>query len=171
MNLIQTASNDFAIDLIHVSFYALHMMDQNVGLPGEDGKIVMPPPLNLTSEKLERGGFYLLDDGMNFYFWIGSQSPPALVQAIFDKASYELLPVGKVTIPALDNPFSKRINSIMAKMKEGRVRQPYCYLVKEDGDPVLKLTFLSMLIEDKSDTQPSYPQFLIQLRDKVNSSS
>lgn len=50
-------------------------------------------------------------------------------------------------------------------------RGPYwqhLYIVKEDGEPALRLWALSCLIQDRSDVLPSYQQFISQLKDKVS---
>jgi protein transport protein SEC24 len=70
----------------------------------------------------------------------------------------------------LDNEFSPRVNAVLAKSREmmmGSLYYPHLYVVKEDGDPGLRIWAASMLIEDRSDQAPNYMQFLQQLRDKV----
>jgi protein transport protein SEC24 len=41
------------------------------------------------------------------------------------------------------------------------------YLVKEDGDPGMKMWFLSHLIHDRYESIPSYHQFISLLKDTV----
>lgn len=76
----------------------------------------------------------------------------------------------QMTLPNLDNPFSQRINAIIQKTRELRrgVYHPHLYVVKEDGEPPLRLWALSCLIQDRADVLPSYQQFINQLKDKVN---
>lgn len=79
----------------------------------------------------------------------------------------------QTTLPLLDNPFSQRVNAIVAKIREMR-RGPYwphLYVVKEDGEPPLRLWALSCLIQDRADVMPSYQQFINQLKDKVGLAS
>jgi protein transport protein SEC24 len=52
-------------------------------------------------------------------------------------------------------------------MLSGSLYHPHLYVVKDDGDPGLRVWAASSLIEDRSDQNPSYPQFLQQIRDKV----
>jgi protein transport protein SEC24 len=62
------------------------------------------------------------------------------------------------------------VNAVLAKSREmmtGSLYYPHLYVVKEDGDPGLRIWAASMLVEDRSDQAPSYMQFLQQLRDKV----
>lgn len=73
-------------------------------------------------------------------------------------------------LPVLDNAFSPRVNAVLAKSRDmltGSLYYPHLYVVKEDGDPGLRIWAASTLIEDRSDTTSSYVQFLQQLRDKV----
>ena len=70
----------------------------------------------------------------------------------------------------LDNSFSQRINAIVGKLREMR-RSPYwphLYVVKEDGEPALRMWALSCLIEDRTDGLPSYREYLETLRNKVS---
>jgi protein transport protein SEC24 len=74
-----------------------------------------------------------------------------------------------MTLPFLDNPFSQRVNAVIAKTREVR-RGPYwphLYLVREDGEPALRLWALSALIHDRADQAPSYQQYVNMLRDQV----
>lgn len=56
----------------------------------------MPESLNLSSEKLERHGAYLLEDGQNIFIWIGRQVSPQLCIDLLDVRSYEEIRAGKV---------------------------------------------------------------------------
>jgi protein transport protein SEC24 len=69
-----------------------------VGTPGPDGRIIMPVPLNLSSERLERGGAFLLDDGQTTMLWVGRDVSPRLLQDLLGVQSYEGLRGGKVRL-------------------------------------------------------------------------
>lgn len=70
----------------------------------------------------------------------------------------------------LENPFSQRVNAVVQKIREMRrgVYYPHLYIVRDDGEPPLRLWALSMLIQDRADVLPSYQQFLSSLKDKVH---
>ena len=152
----------------------------------------MPPALPLTSERMERHGLFMIEDGQTIFLWVGRDAVPQLIMDVFNLQSYEVLRGGKVsvdsaflplthpirlltmfgqtTLPVLDNPFSQRVNAVIQKTREMR-RGPYyphLYVVKEDGEPPLRLWALSTLIQDRADVLPSYQQFIQQLKDKVN---
>ena len=150
----------------------------------------MPPPLPLTSEQLERHGLYLIEDGQTMFLWIGRDAVPQLIVDVFNLPNYEALRGGKVsvfkkellrcsrifffpeqsTLPLLDNPFSARVNAIIQKTREMRrgAYYPHLYIVKEDGEPPLRLWALSNLIQDRADVLPSYQQYINQLKDRVS---
>jgi len=152
----------------------------------------MPVLLPCSSERLVRYGLFLLEDGHSIFLWIGRDAVPQLLMDVFGQPSYDQLPLsGKVrhsftllitsfvvlpsssnsqiTLPTLNNPFSKRVNAIIDHTRTLR-RGPYwpqLYLVREDGDMRLRMWVLSMLMLDRADQAPSYQQFLITLREKV----
>ncbi|KAG8918184.1 COPII subunit [Tulasnella sp. 417] len=148
-------------------------MPPECGTIGEHG-VVMPPPLPLTSERLERHGLYLIEDGQTMFLWVGRDAVPQLVMDVFDLPAYEQLRTGKATLPLLENSFSQRVNAVINKTREMR-RGPYwphLYIVKEDGEAAMRLWALSMLVQDRgAENLPSYPQFLTSLKEKVNGSS
>jgi protein transport protein SEC24 len=61
------------------------------------------------------------------------------------------------------------VNAVIQKTREMRrgIYHPHLYVVKEDGEPPLRLWALSALIQDRADVLPSYQQFIGQLKDKV----
>ncbi|KAE8260955.1 hypothetical protein A4X13_0g43 [Tilletia indica] len=136
-------------------------------------KVIFPPKLNLSSERLERHGLYLLEDGQNIFLWVGRDAVPQLTLDVFDAPSYAALRGGKTTLPVLDNPMNVRVRELVKAVRESRrgVYYPNLYIVKEDGEPSLRLWALSMLLEDRFEASPSYMQFMGQVRDRVNGGS
>ncbi|ODN85852.1 protein transporter SEC24 [Cryptococcus wingfieldii CBS 7118] len=167
--LLTTLPSQSLIPYIHAKFYSLHNMPAEAGTIAEHG-VILPPALNLTSERLERHGLYLIEDGQNIFLYVGVEAVPRLVQDVFDLPSYAELPSGKSTLPLLDNPFSERINNIIHKTREMR-RGPYrpgVYVVKQDAEPALRAWALSALVEDRVDRMGSYAQFLTGVKGKVS---
>ena len=56
----------------------------------------MPPRLNLSSEKLERHGLYLLEDGQNIYIWMGKEAVPPLCMDFLNIANINQVQSGQV---------------------------------------------------------------------------
>ncbi|KAF9127453.1 COPII subunit [Mortierella sp. 14UC] len=172
MHLFSTLPSQCLIPYIHPQFYSLHNMPENCGTIGQNG-IEMPVAMNLSSERLERGGLFMLEDSQNIFLWIGRDAVPQLCLDLFGMPNYESIRGGKTTLPSLESDFNQRVNLIVAKTREMRRSSyyPQLYVIKEDGDPALRLWFLSHLIEDRAEPVMSYHQFLGHLKDKVNSGS
>ena len=165
--LLTTLPSQLLMPYIYPNFYSLHNMPAEAGTMGENG-IVMPPPLPPTSERLERHGLFLIEDGQTMFLWVGRDAVPQLIMDVFDLPSYDQLRGGKTTLPLLENAFSQRDNAVIEKAREMRRGRHWPRLyVKEDGEPPLRLWALSCLIQDRADVLPSYQQFISQLRDKV----
>lgn len=56
----------------------------------------MPPPLPPTSERLERHGLFLIEDGQTIFLWVGRDAVPQLIMDVFNLPNYEVLRGGKV---------------------------------------------------------------------------
>ncbi|KAI8974304.1 hypothetical protein BDB01DRAFT_806986 [Pilobolus umbonatus] len=169
MNLLNTMPIQLLIPYLYANLYSLHNMPAEAGEIGEQG-VIFPPALNLTSENLQVHGCYLLENGQNIYLWVGRNVVPQLCMDLFDVQSYEGLKGGKITLPVLETPLNRKINTLVGKIREMRRGNyyPTLYLVKEDGDPFLRLWFLSHLVEDRTDNVMSYQQFLQHLKDRVS---
>ncbi|KAJ3166384.1 COPII subunit [Geranomyces variabilis] len=172
MAMLYVLPPELSIAQIHPRFWALHTLEPQAGLPGPDGTIVYPATMNLSSEKLERHGLYLLENGLDMFLWVSRGVSPELIHQLFDKQSYDAIQVGKTTLPALQNDFSVRVNNIIGKVREVRLQMmttyPHLYVVKEDGEPSIRMQFLSQLIEDRIDASYSYHQFLTVLRERLS---
>ncbi|KAI7869365.1 Sec23/Sec24 trunk domain-containing protein [Spinellus fusiger] len=172
MNLLRTMPMQLLMPFIYPNFYSLHNMPPEAGEVSSTG-VVFPPTLNLTSEKLEPHGCYLLETGQTLYLLVGRGVVPQLCVDLFDTKSYEGLRAGKITMPVVDTSLNKKVNLLIAKIREMRRGNyyPQLYLIKEDGDPSLRLWFLSHLLEDRTENVMSYQQFLQHIKDKVGSNS
>jgi protein transport protein SEC24 len=208
--LLTSLPIDLLIPYLYPTFYSLHAMPEEVrvrspalsmhplttaqaGTVGEHG-VIMPRPLPLTLEKLERHGLFLIEDGQNLFLWVGRDAVPQLVLDVFGVPAYADLRGGKVRfpcysccavcdangarpsqmqLPTLDNPFSQRVTAVVQKARERRrsLYYQHLFVVKEDGDPALRAWAMSGLIQDRSDPIPGYQQFIQQLREKVGFAS
>lgn len=163
------------IQYIYPRLYSLHDMPDNAGIPDpETGLIVLPPPLNLSSERLVPYGLYLIDDGQTQFLWVGRDAVPQLLGDVFGVQDRTQVKTGKATLPELDNDFSERVRSVFLKSRDYRSRGvgsiivPHLYIVREDGDPSLKLWAQTLMVEDRADQSMSFQQWMGTLREKVS---
>ncbi len=164
------------LQFIYARLYSLHDMPENAGLPDpETSQIVLPPPLNLSSERFVPYGLYLIDDGQTQFLWVGRDAVPQLLADVFGVGDRAQLRVGKVTLPELDNDFNERVRAVVQKSRDfkargvGSITVPHLYVVREDGEPSLKLWAQTLLVEDRADHSMSFQQWMGNLREKVSS--
>jgi protein transport protein SEC24 len=97
---------------------------------------------------------------------------------------------GKASLPVLDNEYSERVRAgksnrilssernmltwtVVEKSRDhkskgvGSIVLPTLYIIKEDGDPSLKLWAQTLLVEDRADQGESIVQWISKLREKV----
>lgn len=182
-NLLTSQSAELMLEYLHPRLYALHTMGPECGTPVEkegsteaSDQVILPPRMNLSSERLERHGCYLLSDGQHVMLWVGREVSPRLLQDLFNVSSYAALPAGKLEspeggLPEVDHEFNHKVRAILRSLRCIQSRNlvlPDLHIVKEDGDPALRMWFLSHLVQDRAGEVWSYPQFLQYLKDQLN---
>ncbi|KAI7898044.1 Sec23/Sec24 trunk domain-containing protein [Cokeromyces recurvatus] len=144
---------------VHPNFYSLHNMPQMAGiLDNQTGQITMPPETHLSSEKLETHGCYLLENGQAIYIWIGKNAVPQLCKDLLGVASIADVKSGQIImLPRIKSAISERVSNIIQYLQTKRkiTYYPTIYIVKEDGDPLLRSRFLNHLLEDRQPTGPN----------------
>lgn len=171
--LLTTLPLQRLVPLLLPVLYSLHNMPANAGLMDVSTQtLTMPPRLSLSSERFERHGLYLIEDGMSIFLWLGRAAVPALTMDVFGAPDYAALRSGPIELPELDNAMSRRVRAIVERVTTQRrgVYLPNLYLVKEDGDAGMRLLALSRMIEDRYEQTSGYLPFLGQLRDKLQHS-
>jgi protein transport protein SEC24 len=167
--LLTTMPTQLLVPYIHPNFYCLHNMPPEAGTASEEGRatVILPPKMNLTSERLERHGLYLLEDGQSMFLWVGKDAVPQLCVDVFDVPNYAAIRGGKATLPRSENSMNQRVNAIVERIRTSRrgPYRPHLYIVKEDGEPSLRLWVLSMLLEDRFEQSMSYQQLLVSIKD------
>ena len=174
LDLLSTLPLPLLMQYIYPRLYSLHDMPDNAGLPDEQtGEIVMPPPINLSSGNLVPYGLYLIDDGQTQFLWVGRDAVPQLISDVFGMPDKTNLKVGKTSLPVLENDFNEKVRAVVEKSRDHRAKGvgsiivPHLYVVREDGEPSLRLWAQTLLVEDRADQSVSLAQWMGILREKV----
>ncbi|KAL8833300.1 MAG: hypothetical protein Q9170_004359 [Blastenia crenularia] len=161
------------VQFIYPKMYSLHDMPDHAGLADEQsGETALPPPINLSSACLVPYGLYLIDDGQTQFLWVGRDAVPQLLEDVFGVVDKSQLKVGKQTVPVLENDFNERIRAVIEKSRDhrgkgvGSIVVPHLYVVREDGEPGMRLWATTMLIEDRADQGVSLKQWLGMMGEK-----
>lgn len=172
--LLSTLPLPLLMQYIYPRMYSLHDMPDSAGLSDDTtGEIVMPPRVSASSASLVPYGLYLIDDSQTQFLWVGRDAVPQLLNDVFGISDKTQLKVGKQTLPLLENDFSERIRAIIEKSRDHRSRGvgsiivPHLYVVREDGEPGMRLWAQTMLVEDRTDQGASLKQWLGMIREKV----
>lgn len=100
---------------------------------------------------------------------------PALINDVFGLSSKNELKQGKTTLPLLENEFNERVRAVVEKSRDhrskgvGSIIVPPLYVIREDGEPSLKLWAMTLLVEDRADQSQSLAQWMGMAREKVSS--
>ncbi|KAG2235504.1 hypothetical protein INT48_007902 [Thamnidium elegans] len=151
--LLRTLPTSLWTKYIYPNLYALHSMSVQAGTIDENERCIMPIKLNLSSERLERHGCYLIENGHRILIWIGREAVPKLCQDLLNVSKVNEVRSGQVpALPILKNPFSERVCRIIKNLRTDlrySNHYPSLYVVKEDGDPMLGNWFMTHLLEDR----------------------
>ncbi|KAL7316193.1 COPII subunit, variant 2 [Mucor circinelloides] len=138
---------------VYPTFYSLHNMPLHAGTFDANGKCIMPPAVNLSSEKLERHGCYLVENGQRILIWIGKEAVPQLCSDLLNVPQVSQVKSGQIpSLPVLNNPFSERIGRILKCLRTDLRHcnfYPSLYVVREDGEPMLCSWFMTHMLEDR----------------------
>lgn len=172
--LLSTLPLPLMTQYIHPRLYSLHDMPDACGVPDPNtGEIVLPPTVNLSSASLIPFGLYLLDDGQTQFLWVGRDAVPALINDVFGLSEKGGLRQGKTTLPVLENEFNERVRAVVEKSRDmrgkgvGSITVPPLYVIREDGEPSLRLWAQTLLVEDRAEGAMSLGQWMGMLREKV----
>jgi protein transport protein SEC24 len=129
---------------------------------------LLPGPLPLSSEHLDRSGIFLLDDGVSLYLLIGSNVNPAVVNECFgdfDRLGYQIgVP------PNRKNPRNERLLTLIRRLSAMHHNHPLVISIIDAAKE--RFLFTSRLIEDKGPMDlPSYTNHVLSIRDRSNPTS
>ncbi|KAI8976442.1 Sec23/Sec24 trunk domain-containing protein [Pilobolus umbonatus] len=139
-------------------FYPIHSMPPMAGTMDPTGHCVMPPLMNLSSEKMESHGCYLLENGHTIYLWFGKHCIPPLCRDLLGLSSIQEVKSGQIPLlPSQNTPISDRLVHIVHSIQSNRqtAYYPTLHIIREDEDPFLRSRFLGYLIEDRQPSGPS----------------
>ena len=137
----------------------------NMGEPlvEDTGAYPLPPLISLSSSRIrtDQAGIYLLNDGINIYFWVAKDAPASALSAIFNVDSFDSITLETQPNPNLNDPIGARVAQILAEIRKKRTRNGHIRVMKS-RDPS-ENAFFARLIEDKSSTAISYVDYLCSL--------
>ncbi|XP_066180134.1 protein transport protein Sec24C isoform X4 [Sylvia atricapilla] len=126
----------------------------------------LPAAIRNSEERLSKGDIYLLENGLNVFVWVGVSVQQSLIQNLFGVSSFSQISNALSTLPVLENPFSKKVRSIVDMLQGQRSRYMKLIIVKQEDK--LEMLFKHFLVEDKSlSGGASYVDFLCHMHKEI----
>ncbi|XP_010179174.1 PREDICTED: protein transport protein Sec24C isoform X1 [Mesitornis unicolor] len=126
----------------------------------------LPAAIRNSEERLSKGDIYLLENGLNIFVWVGVNVQQGLIQSLFGVSSFSQISNSLSTLPVLENPFSKKVRSMIDMLQVQRSRYMKLIIVKQEDK--LEMLFKHFLVEDKSlSGGASYVDFLCHMHKEI----
>ncbi|NWW08891.1 SC24C protein, partial [Oreocharis arfaki] len=126
----------------------------------------LPAAIRNSEERLSKGDIYLLENGLNMFVWVGVSVQQGLIQNLFGVSSFSQISNALSTLPVLENPFSKKVRSVVDMLQGQRSRYMKLIIVKQEDK--LEMLFKHFLVEDKSlSGGASYVDFLCHMHKEI----
>lgn len=177
---LQYELNNMPVELSRVFIYprmfALHNMPPEAGLPAtKDGgensvedvstsHIVLPPVINLSIERLQCDGVFLLDDALTLYLWVGRSVPHEILESLFGISSMEGVDCNQLKLQIPHDDTSNRVAAVLSSIRAERLPYQKVVIMRE-GDPS-EGRFFWRLVEDRASFPGgsySYSEYLGQI--------
>ncbi|KAK5864394.1 hypothetical protein PBY51_015640 [Eleginops maclovinus] len=152
--------------LVHPDLYRLDNMSDQGALHLNDTVVPQPHLLHLSAERLSRDGAFLMDCGNVFYLWIGKNCSEMFIRDVLGCPNYASIPQNMSHIPELETTLSERVRAFLDWLQDNRAFCSTIHVLKDDASS--KATFFQYLVEDRSESASSYPQFLEHIQQQMS---
>merc|ERR1712238_611073 len=162
---------------IYPPLFSLHDMQPSAGYPTDDtadtspedsivgrNRVLLPSALPLTIDSLSSDGIYLVDNGIEFFLWVGREANSDFVNSMFGVPSLEN--IEPVLSLESGEEFSTRVGNIISALRDDSA-DPYTVSSKmtvvKEGDPHMEARFFWFMVEDSASFQGgtfSYEDFM-----------
>ncbi|XP_011694901.1 PREDICTED: protein transport protein Sec24A isoform X2 [Wasmannia auropunctata] len=153
------------IQVIYPDLYPVHMLDDR-NAKDIDGKVCpQPPRLNLSAEKLDSRGLFLMDAGDRIFIYVGKNINPILCSNVFGTSGFASIPEEMYELPELDTVESERLRNFVFSLQEEKPHYVPVQVIRDDSH--FRTLFVERLIEDRFESALSYYEFLQHLKTQV----
>uniref|UniRef100_A0A8D3CML1 SEC24 homolog A, COPII coat complex component n=1 Tax=Scophthalmus maximus TaxID=52904 RepID=A0A8D3CML1_SCOMX len=150
----------YAMLMIHPALYRIDDLTDEGALNINDRTIPQPRVLQLSVEKLNREGAFLMDAGLVMYLWIGRNCHPNFLTQVLGVPNYAYL------LPELDTAESQRTRAFIGWLRDQRPFFPSLHVIRDESQ--LKASFMQSMIEDRTESALSYYEFLLHLQQQIS---
>ncbi|GIY28448.1 protein transport protein Sec24B [Caerostris darwini] len=157
----------YLINYIYPTLYPVHALDEKNAIH-QDDDVIIPQPviLQLSSEKIDRHGAYILDTFDVLYLYIGRAISDQFCTSVLNVPNFSAIPENLESLPELATPESERMRVFVTWLQEQR---PYCSplkIIREDSRD--RHIFLQYMLDDRTESLFSYYEFLQHIRQQIS---
>lgn len=133
--------------------------------PDESELTELPPSLNLSMERLQQQGAFLLTDTTCMYLWVARDVSPTFLECVFGVRLFEELTPQTAFVRPLPNPVSERLMTLIGMVRQ--MSSEFMPIVVCKQGELLEQRVFGFLVEDKSQAMMSYSDFLAYLHKQI----
>uniref|UniRef100_A0A1B6M3Q4 Uncharacterized protein n=1 Tax=Graphocephala atropunctata TaxID=36148 RepID=A0A1B6M3Q4_9HEMI len=152
----------FLIQAIYPDLYPLLNIEQQPEVEVGEHTVPQPPRLQLSAERIDSHGIFLLDDGSSLLVYVGHNLEPAVCQAVFAVPHFSAIPQELYSLPEMDNSTSEAIRSFVTYLQNEKPYPIPIQIIRDDSHH--RMRFLERLVEDKNESGTSYYEFLQRVK-------
>lgn len=154
------------IQYIYPDLYPIHSLEEQPKIDYEKlTEIPLPPVIQLSAERVDSNGIYLMDDSETLTIFIGHRCSDQLIQKLFGYVNVNSMPELLTTLTEVDSKQSYLLRSFISYLQHFKPYPLPIEIIKDNGPH--KIRFYSRLIEDKFESSLSYYEFLQRLSQQV----
>mmetsp|Transcript_29910 Transcript_29910/g.73595 ORF Transcript_29910/g.73595 Transcript_29910/m.73595 type:complete len:821 (+) Transcript_29910:1478-3940(+) len=151
-----------ALRCIYPTLYALP-------LDGGELPSLPPPTVALSSEKLEHGGVYVLDAGVQMILWLGNKVEPHVVEGLSGAPVLKGLDCAQLELRSPESSHAAQMAHTIIRSLGAQRGGHYPRVEISSADDGRDVRFLAMLSEDRSQAAMSYVEFLCHIHRQIQS--
>lgn len=167
MEQMKTMPLSYLMTYIYPALYPVHMLDDQDALELDDGTLVCQPPrLQLSFEKIDRHGCYVLDTVDRLYIYAGRALSDRFCSNVLGVPNYTAIPEDMTELPQLATEESERVRNFLSWTQSRRPFYSPLRVIREDGKD--RHLFVQHMVDDRTESALSYYEFLQHLKTQLS---
>ncbi|XP_042901312.1 protein transport protein Sec24A isoform X2 [Parasteatoda tepidariorum] len=167
MDRMKTLPLVYLMKYIYPTLYPVHALDDKNAIHQDDDAIIPQPPiLQLSSEKIDRHGAYILDTLDVLYLYIGRAINDQFCTSVLNVSNFSAIPEDMISLPELPTPESERMRNFIMWLQDQRPFHSPIKIIREDSKE--RYLFLQYMLDDRTESLFSYYEFLQHIRQQIS---